>query len=187
MGYLEFMTKVIVLDRDGVINEDSDAFIKSADEWIPVEGSIEAIRLLKQAGWKVAVATNQSGIKRGYYDRAALSAMHQKMHSLLKPYAVDWISFAPYLGEDSSPARKPGAGMLQSIEKALGCSLKGAPMVGDTLGDINAALAMGMQPYLVKSGKGERTLADGDPLLESVPVHVNLLALVRQLIAEEGE
>lgn len=180
------MAKVIVLDRDGVINEDSDAFIKSADEWGPVEGSLQAIRMLKEAGWKVAVATNQSGIRRGYYDRATLSAMHQKMQSMLTPYSVDWISFAPYLGEDRSPARKPGTGMLQSIEKALGCSLKGAPMVGDTLGDLKAALRQGMRPHLVRSGKGERTLSTRDPLLQSIPVHVNLLALVRHLLAEDN-
>lgn len=178
------MQKVIVLDRDGVINEDSDAFIKSADEWHPVEGSIEAIKLLKQVGWKVAVATNQSGIKRGYYNRATLSAMHQKMQALLAPHTVDWISFSPYLGDDNSPARKPAAGMLQSIENALGIPLKGAPMVGDTLADIRAAQAMQMQPYLVKSGKGERTLATQDPLLESIPVHVNLLSVVKQLLEE---
>lgn len=176
--------KVIVLDRDGVINEDSDAFIKSADEWLPVAGSIDAIKMLKEAGWKVAVATNQSGIKRGYYDRSTLSAMHHKMQALLAPYAVDWISYSPYLGEDNSPARKPAPGMLQAIEKALGIPLKGAPMVGDTLGDIRAAMAMQMQPYLVQSGKGERTLATQDPLLETIPVHVNLLSVVKQLLEE---
>lgn len=178
------VAKIIVLDRDGVINEDSDAFIKSADEWHPVEGSMEAIQLLKAAGWKVAVATNQSGIKRGYYDRATLSAMHQKMQDLLAPHSVDWISFSPYLGDDNSPTRKPAPGMLQSIEKALGIPLKGAPMVGDTLADIRAAQAMQMRPYLVKSGKGERTLATQEPLLETIPVHVNLLSVVKQLLEE---
>jgi D-glycero-D-manno-heptose 1,7-bisphosphate phosphatase len=178
------MQKIIVLDRDGVINEDSDAFIKSADEWLPVEGSIEAIKLLKQAGWKVAVATNQSGIKRGYYGRATLSEMHRQMQNMLAPHGVDWISYSPYLGGDNSPSRKPAPGMLQAIEKALGIPLQGAPMVGDTLGDIRAAQAMQMQPYLVRSGKGERTLATQDTLLASIPVYDNLLSVVQQLLKE---
>lgn len=182
------MQKIIVLDRDGVINHDSDEFIKSADEWQPVKGSIEAIARLKAAGWIVAVATNQSGIKRGYYDRATLSAMHHKLQSLLREAGcekgVDWISFSPYLGDDHSPARKPAPGMLQSIEKALNTPLQGMPMVGDTLGDIKAALAMRMQPFLVKTGKGERTLATRDELLADIPVYQNLAQMVEHLLCK---
>ena len=182
------MEKVIVLDRDGVINHDSDAFIKSADELLPVDGSIEAIAQLKAAGWKVAIATNQSGIARGYYSRAVLSEMHQKMQALLADagcaQGVDWISYSPYLGPDNSPARKPGAGMLRSIEKALNVSLKAKPMVGDTLGDMNAALSMGMQPYLVKTGKGERTIAAHADELKAIPVYANLAQLVDELLSD---
>ena len=174
--------KIIVLDRDGVINEDSDAFIKSADEWHPVDGSIEAIKKLKKAGWLVAVATNQSGIKRGYYSRQTLSEMHQKFVALLGDDSIDWISYAPYLSDDDSPARKPGTGMLQAIEQRFGLSLKGAPMVGDTLADVKVAMAMGMQPVLVKTGKGERTLATGDALLQELPVFDNLHAVVEAFI-----
>ncbi|GAB6034028.1 D-glycero-beta-D-manno-heptose 1,7-bisphosphate 7-phosphatase [Galenea microaerophila] len=180
--------KIIVLDRDGVINEDSDAYIKHPDEWHPVPGSLEAIAQLKQAGWTVAVATNQSGIKRGYYDRATLSAMHQKLQSLLAevdPKAkVDWISFSPYVGEDRSPCRKPSPGMLQAIENRFGVSLAGAPMVGDTLADIRVAKAKKMTPYLVRSGKGERTLATDDPVLKEVAVYDNLLAVVQAILKE---
>lgn len=176
------MQKIIVLDRDGVINEDSDAFIKSADEWVPVPGSIEAIKKLKQAGWLVAVATNQSGIKRGYYSRQTLSTMHQKFMQLLDGETVDWISFAPYLGDDNSPARKPGTGMLTAIEQRYALSLAGMPMVGDTLADIKVAKAKGMQPYLVKSGKGERTLTTADPLLDGIPVYDNLNAVVEAIL-----
>lgn len=176
------MKQIIVLDRDGVINEDSDAFIKSPEEWIPVPGSIEAIKQLKKAGWIVAVATNQSGIKRGYYSRPTLSAMHQKFIDLLDGETVDWISYAPYLSDDNSPARKPGTGMLQAIEQRFNCSLAGAPMVGDTLSDIAVAKAKSMQPYLVKTGKGERTLATEDGLLKNVPVYENLAAVVEALI-----
>ncbi|WP_029406802.1 D-glycero-beta-D-manno-heptose 1,7-bisphosphate 7-phosphatase [Thiomicrorhabdus sp. Milos-T2] len=177
------MTKIIVLDRDGVINHDSDAFIKSPDEWLPIEGSIEAIKRLKQAGWIVAIATNQSGIKRGYYSRQTLSMMHQKFIDLLDGELVDWISYAPYLSEDNSPARKPGVGMLQAIEKRFNCNLKNAPMVGDTKADMEVALAKSMQPYLVKTGKGERTLAKGDLRLQSIPVYDNLNAVVEALLA----
>lgn len=176
------MNKIIILDRDGVINEDSDAFIKSADEWLPVPGSIEAIKRLKQAGWKVAVATNQSGIKRGYYSRQTLSQMHQKLQTLLEGEQVDWISYAPYLGDDDSPARKPGTGMLQAIQQRFGLPLKDMPLVGDTLADIKVAQAMQMQPYLVKTGKGERTLATKDKALDDVPVYKNLYAVVEALL-----
>ncbi|WP_130538097.1 D-glycero-beta-D-manno-heptose 1,7-bisphosphate 7-phosphatase [Thiomicrorhabdus indica] len=179
--------KIIVLDRDGVINYDSDAFIKSADEWIPVDGSLEAIARLKSAGWRVAVATNQSGIRRGYYSRATLSAMHLKMRMGLRELGsegVDWISFSPYLSNDNSPSRKPNTGMLQSIEKALNVSLEGKPMVGDTLGDLQAARNHGMHPYLVKTGKGMKTLQAQPEFLESVPVFENLAQLVDHLLCK---
>ena len=176
--------KIIVLDRDGVINHDSDAFIKSADEWLPLDGSLEAIAKLKHAGWTVAVATNQSGIRRGYYARATLSAMHQKMQCLLmkKEAKIDWINFSPYLADDCAPCRKPATGMLTAIENRFNVSLKGAPMVGDTLADIKVALAKGMQPYLVKTGKGQRTLATQDPILKDIPVYNNLLAAVEAIL-----
>lgn len=176
--------KIIVLDRDGVINEDSDAYIKSADEWIPIAGSIEAIIKLKQAGWIVAVATNQSGIRRGYYSRAALSEMHQKMQNLLKASGarVDWLNFSPYLDDDNAVCRKPATGMLRAIEGRFNLSLWDAPMVGDTLADIKVAQAKGMQPYLVRTGKGERTLETKDPALKEVPVYDNLLAAVEAIL-----
>lgn len=176
------MDKIIVLDRDGVINVDSDAFIKTADEWQPETGSIEAIKRLKQAGWTVAVATNQSGIARGYYSRQTLSEMHLKMQTLLGEMGVDWISYAPYLSDDNSPARKPATGMLSAIEHRFDCSLVGAPMVGDTLADIRVALAKGLKPYMVRTGKGERTLATEEADLNGIPVYNNLLAAVEAIL-----
>lgn len=176
------MQKIIVLDRDGVINIDSDAYIKSADEWEPLPGSIEAIQRLKRAGWIVAIATNQSGIKRGYYSQQTLSLMHQKLQTLLGNEGVDWISYSPYVTADASPSRKPGSGMLSAIEQRFGCSLKGAPMVGDTLADINAALAKQMRPYLVKTGKGERTLATTDSVLQGIDVFDSLNDVVEVLL-----
>lgn len=177
------MSCLIVLDRDGVINEDSDAFIKAPDEWQPVPGSLEAIARLTQAGWTVVVATNQSGISRGLYDRATLSAMHQKMQALLAPLGgrVDWISTSPYQGHENSPARKPGVGMLQAIAWRYGVSLTRVPFVGDTLGDVQAARTLQMQPVLVRSGKGERTLAAHGDAVAEVPVFANLAAAVEAL------
>ena len=177
--------KLIVLDRDGVINEDSDAFIKSPDEWVPVPGSLEAIARLNRAGWTVAVATNQSGIARGYYDTATLSAMHQKMQALLARQGgrVDWISTSPYLDHHNSPARKPGAGMLRAIAVRYGCDLCHVPFVGDTWGDVQAAQAVGMRPVLVRSGKGTRTLArHGEALAQAgVTVYDDLAAVAEAL------
>jgi len=180
------MQNIIVLDRDGVINVDSDAYIKSAKEWLPEAGSIEAICALKKAGWLVAIATNQSGIKRGLYRKEQLSQMHQKMQHLLSESGcqegVDWISFAPYLAEDNAPARKPNMGMLTAIEQRFGLSLAGMPMVGDTLADIQVAQAKQMLPYLVKTGKGERTLATNDACLINTPVYSNLHAAVEAIL-----
>lgn len=177
--------KIIVLDRDGVINEDSDAYIKHPDEWRPVEGSLEAIAKLKRAGWTVAVATNQSGVRRGYYTRETLHAMHMKLVALLAEHnvTIDWINYSPYIVEDHSPCRKPNTGMLQAIENRFHCSLSGQPMIGDTLADIVVAKARGMQPLLVKTGKGERTLAKQDALLQNVPVYDNLLTAVEALLS----
>lgn len=151
--------KLIVLDRDGVINEDSDAFVKSAAEWVPVPGSMAAIARLSQAGWTVAVATNQSGIPRGLYDRDTLSQMHLKLKRLVEAAGgrVDWISTAPYQNHHNSPARKPGAGMLRAIAWRYGIDLAGVPFVGDAFSDVQAALKVEMQPVLVRSGKGRRT------------------------------
>lgn len=180
------MTKnIVVLDRDGVINHDSDAFIKSADEWQPIEGSLEAIARLNAAGWLVAVATNQSGIKRGYYDRSNLSQMHQKMQSLLASVGghVDWLNYSPYLADCGSVCRKPLDGMLRAIELRYGQSLKGMPMVGDSLTDIQAAQQAGLVPYLVKTGKGERTLASQSTCLSGVNVYENLAAWVEECLA----
>lgn len=179
------MTKIIVLDRDGVINEDSDNFIKSADEWQPIPGSLEAIAHLNKAGWTVAVATNQSGIKRGYYDRAILSQMHMKMQMLLKQHGgrIGWLNYSPYLSGCGSVCRKPLDGMLRAIELRFGCNLKGMPMVGDSLGDIQAAQMLGLEPFLVRTGKGERSLASGDKCLQNVPVYANLYEFVEEWLA----
>lgn len=181
------MQKLIILDRDGVINQDSDQYIKSPQEWFPIEGSIEAIALLKQAGYQVAIATNQSGIARGYYDEHTLHAMHRKMSQLLKAHAadVDYIAYCPHGPDDGCSCRKPKAGMLYEIADHFAADLSQVTMVGDTLGDMRAAQAAGANFVLMKTGKGERVIAAGE-LPKSIPVYNNLLAYVQQLLGYLG-
>lgn len=152
--------KLIILDRDGVINEDSDNYIRSADEWIPIPGSIEAIALLSRAGYAIAVATNQSGIGRNYYGLAELDAMHDKMNRLVNDMGglIQVVVFCPHTPEDGCDCRKPQPGLVRQIEMTLNTSAKGAWLVGDTTRDIDVARTAGCKPVLVKTGKGHRTL-----------------------------
>ncbi len=155
--------KLIVLDRDGVINYDSDQFIKSPDEWIPIPGSLEAIARLSHAGFRVVVATNQSGIGRGLFDIGALNAIHNKMHRALATAGgrIDAVFFCPHSGDSQCECRKPRAGMLRESGSRVGVELTRVPARGDSLRDLQAATAVGAQPILVLTGKGEKTLRDG--------------------------
>lgn len=154
------MQKIVILDRDGVINHDSDAYIKSANEWHPIEGSIEAIALLKQHGYKIAVATNQSGIARGYYNEADLDKMHQKLNELLSAYStrIDLILFCPHQPIDACDCRKPNPSMLIKAARKLDADLSQTYFVGDTLTDYQCAQNAGAKFALVKTGKGERAI-----------------------------
>jgi D-glycero-D-manno-heptose 1,7-bisphosphate phosphatase len=156
--------RLIVLDRDGVINHDSDQFIKSPDEWRPVPGSLEAIARLNHAGYRVVVATNQSGIGRGLFDMAMLNSIHEKMYKALAHAGarVDAIFFCPHTADATCECRKPRAGMLIEIGKRFNTELTGVPCVGDSLRDLQAAEVVGAQPMLVLTGKGEKTLRDGN-------------------------
>jgi D-glycero-D-manno-heptose 1,7-bisphosphate phosphatase len=156
--------KLIVLDRDGVINYDSDAFIKSPDEWRPVPGSLEAIARLNHAGYRVVVATNQSGIGRGLFDMAMLNSIHEKMHKALAQAGgrLDAIFFCPHTADSRCECRKPKAGMLLEIGKRFNVELTAVPCIGDSLRDLQAAESVGAQPMLVLTGKGEKTLRDGN-------------------------
>jgi D-glycero-D-manno-heptose 1,7-bisphosphate phosphatase len=176
--------KLIILDRDGVINEDSDNYIKSPAEWIPVTGSLQAISRLNAAGYKVAVATNQSGIARGYYNLPMLERMHQKMHDLLAEQggAIDYISYCPHGPDDECSCRKPKPGMLLEIMDHFGCSNKETVFVGDTLGDMKAASNANIPFVLVKTGKGIRTLDTGEVDLGKVSVYTNLADYVEWLL-----
>lgn len=177
--------KLIILDRDGVINEDSDNFIKNADEFIPISGSLEAISRLNHAGYMVMVATNQSGVSRGLFDIDTLNSMHNKLRRLLAGYGgrIDGIFFCPHGPDDHCDCRKPRPGLLQDIAQRLNTDLEGVPVVGDSLRDLQAAEAVSAQPILVRTGKGERTLAAVDNI-QHIPVYDNLAHFVDQLLEE---
>lgn len=175
--------KLLILDRDGVINQDSDAYIKSLDEWIPIPSAITAIARLSKAGWTVAVATNQSGIARGYYDLATLESMHQRLRELVAEQGgeVGLVVYCPHGPDEGCDCRKPKPGMLLQIAQHYGAELHGIWFVGDSRGDLDAALAVDCQPVLVKTGKGERTLAK--PLPEGTLVFDDLAAVADQLLS----
>lgn len=177
--------KLVILDRDGVINQDSDNFIKSVDEFITLPGSVEAIARLNQAGYRVAIATNQSGIARGYYDLDTLNAMHEKLRGELATHGatIDMIAFCPHGPDDHCECRKPKPGMYLEIAKRFDVSLAGVPIIGDSLRDLQAAQAVAASPILVRTGKGERTIAKGEGL-EGIPVYEDLAAAVSALLEE---
>ena len=156
-------SKLIILDRDGVINEDSDDYIKSAAEWRAIPGSLEAIARLNQHGYRVAVATNQAGLARGLFDMHALNAIHQKMHleSQTVGSHISAVFFCPHAPEDFCDCRKPRPGMLRAIGQRFDIQLTGVPFVGDSLRDLQAAFEVGCTPYLVRTGKGQQTLDIG--------------------------
>lgn len=178
--------QLIILDRDGVINEDSDNYIKSPEEFIPIPGSLEAISRLNHAGYLVMIATNQSGIARGYFDMDTLNQIHDKLKRILNGLGghIDGIFFCPHGPDDQCRCRKPQPGLLEEIARRLDTSLAGVPVVGDSLRDLQAAQQVGATPVLVRTGKGERTLAKGEGL-EAVPVFDNLASYVDHLL--EGQ
>jgi len=180
--------KLIVLDRDGVINEDSDAFIKSPEEWHLLPGSAEAIARLTHARYQVVVATNQSGVARGYFDLGVLNRIHEKMQREVGVAGgrIDAIFFCPHGPDDGCECRKPKPGMFRDIEKRLQIKLSGVPAVGDSLRDLQAAQTVGARAMLVRTGKGlktEQQLVDA-PLAETVDVFDDLAAVVDTLLSE---
>lgn len=180
---IKSMRKILILDRDGVINQDSPAFVKSAAEWIPLPGSIEALAKLYQAGWTLAIATNQSGIARGLFTQADLDAQHAKMLALLKAAggAVHHIAWCPHGPDSNCTCRKPKTGLLQQISQALKLDLNQAIMVGDSLRDLQAGQAMGCKAVLVLTGKGQATLEAGVGL-KNVQVVADLAELAELLL-----
>jgi len=179
--------KVIVLDRDGVINHDSDAYIKSAEEWRPIDGSLDAIARLNHAGYIVVVASNQSGLARGYFDIEALTAMHQKMDDLLSKAGgrVDAIFYCPHGPDDGCSCRKPKPGMLLDIGQRFNVSLSDLTFIGDSVTDIKTARNVLANAVLVRTGKGlkaEKILQSESE--EPVPVYDDLASAVTAILQE---
>ena len=177
--------KVIILDRDGVINHDSDAYIKSVEEWIPVAGSLEAIARLNHSGYTVVVASNQSGLARGYFTIETLMAIHKKMdEELLKIGGkVDAIFYCPHGPDDACNCRKPKPGMLLEIGQRFNVPLKDVVFIGDSISDIKAASNASAKPVLVRTGKGKKAekilLAESN---KSVPIFDDLDSAVTTIL-----
>jgi D-glycero-D-manno-heptose 1,7-bisphosphate phosphatase len=183
--------KLVILDRDGTINQDSDDFIKTADEWMPLPGALEAIARLNQAGWHTVVASNQSGLGRGLFEVSDLNAIHAKMHQMLAAVGgrIDAVFYCPHTPVEGCHCRKPATGLLEQIEDRYGFDLKNVPMVGDSARDVIAGVAVGCEPHLVLTGKG--AVYKGRKLPETFPldtrVHEDLAAFVDFLLAREEE
>jgi D-glycero-D-manno-heptose 1,7-bisphosphate phosphatase len=175
----------ILLDRDGVINEDSDEYIKSPEEWIPIPGSLDAIARLNRAGWRVVVVSNQSGVARRLFDIEVLMRINAKMHRLLSEIGgrIEANFFCPHGPQDGCSCRKPLPGLLRDFAERLRLDLRGVPFVGDSRRDLEAAIAVEAQPILVRTGKGARTLEKlGSP--GSLPVFKNLAEVADALLVE---
>ena len=176
--------KIVILDRDGVINEDSPDYIKSVSEWQPIAGSLEAIARLHQAGYRVFVATNQAGLGRGLFDYDSFSAINDRMQKQLAELGgrIDGIFFAPEHPDQATPRRKPGPGMLLDIAKRLNISVENVPMVGDSWRDIQAARAAGARPVLVRTGNGRDTEKQHASELAGTPVYDSLAEFATALL-----
>ncbi len=182
--------KLVILDRDGTINEDSDEFVKTPEEWTPLPGALEAIARLNHAGWHVVIASNQSGLGRGLFDVSTLNAMHAKMHKLLAAVGgrVDAVFYCPHAPDEGCRCRKPEPGLFEQIGERYGLDLHGVPAVGDSARDVLAGVAAGCEPHLVLTGRG--AACKGRKLPEKFPqetqVHADLAAFADFLIAREA-
>jgi D-glycero-D-manno-heptose 1,7-bisphosphate phosphatase len=190
---------LVILDRDGVINQERPDFVKTADECVPIDGSIAAIARLHQAGFTVVVATNQSGLARGKFDLDDLEDMHAKLTALVEAAGgeISAIFYCPHAPEDKCKCRKPKPGLLEAIEAEFNTSVEGVPFIGDTLRDLQAGLQKGCKPILVQTGNGADTLAalqqaqpasDDLPqvILEQVHTFANLAAAADYLITTKN-
>jgi D-glycero-D-manno-heptose 1,7-bisphosphate phosphatase len=175
--------RLVILDRDGVINEDSDEYIKCPAEWVPIPNSLEAMLRLNQAGYRIVVVTNQSGVARGLLDVSTLNRIHGKMHHLLAQMGgnIEAVLFCPHLPTDNCDCRKPRPGLLQELSRRLRISLDGVPAVGDSLRDLQAAQAVGAKPLLVRTGKGKIT-AENASLPSRIEVYDDLASAVEALL-----
>ena len=178
------MNRLIMLDRDGIINQDSLHYIKSPDEFILLPDSCEAIARLSHAGFRVAVATNQSGISRGFYDEAQLAAIHAKMMASVQAVggSIDFVTHCPHMPDAGCLCRKPQPGMLLAIARHFDCSLTNVPFIGDRVSDIQAAEAAGASPMMVLSPMTDRVGLASYP---HVPVFKSLTECVDVLLARQ--
>ena len=175
--------KLVILDRDGVINYDSASYIKSPDEWKPIPGSLEAIAQLSQAGYHVVIASNQSGIGRGLFEMATLNAIHDKMHHAIGQLGgrIDAVFFCPHAQDGGCNCRKPKPGLLEEIGRRFNVNLRGVPSIGDSLRDLEASAAVGAQPILVLTGKGQKTRRE-DGLPPGTVIYADLAEAVESII-----
>ena len=178
--------KLVVLDRDGVINHDSDAFIRSAAQWQAIDGSPEAIALLSDSGFTVAVATNQSGLARGHFDEDALNEIHLTMAMAVAEAGgeIDRIVFCPHGPDDNCDCRKPAPGLLRQLSDYYALSMQGVPFIGDSLSDLEAAAAVGARGILVRSGNGRATEEALQAVGKTAETYDDLLQAARHLISE---
>ena len=179
--------KLIVLDRDGVINHDSEDYIKTPEEWRPLRGSLDAIAALTAAGFRVVVVSNQSGIGRGLFSEAVLDEIHRKMTSAVEAAggAIAGIYYCPHAPDHGCNCRKPLPGLLERIKEDFGVSLSGIPFVGDKVGDLALARRVGARPILVLTGYGRATLASLND--NEVEVFPDLASAASTLIGERDE
>lgn len=181
--------KLVILDRDGTINQDSDDFVKSPDEWIPLPGALEAIARLNHAGWQVVIASNQSGLGRGLFDVATLNAVHTRMHKMLAAVGgrVDAIFYCPHAPEEGCNCRKPRSGLFAQIGERFGVELAGVPVAGDSVRDLQAGAALGCEPHLIFTGKGAawRDTALSADFPAGTIAHEDLTSFARYLIARD--
>lgn len=173
---------LVILDRDGVINHDAERHVRSPDEWTPIAGSLEAIARLNHAGFRVVVATNQSGLSRKYFDIETLARIHEKMQRMLSDFggSIEAIFFCPHTPRDRCECRKPKPGMLIDIASSLRISLEGVAFIGDSTRDIEAGVAAGARSILVRTGNGLET----EQQVDDIEVFDDLAAAANQLIAE---
>ena len=186
--------KLVILDRDGTINSDSDDFVKTPEEWIPLPGALEAIARLNHAGWHVVIASNQSGLGRGLFDVASLNAIHAKMHKMLAAVGgrIDAVFYCPHSPEESCNCRKPLPGLFEQIGARFGVPLKGVPTAGDSLRDLQAGASAGCEPHLVLTGKSlkyRKDLAGGQPdgLPAGTVLHEDLSAFADFLLERRAQ
>ena len=178
--------RLVVLDRDGTLNLDDKAIIAGPDDWVPVAGALEAVARLNQAGCRVVIATNQSGLGRGLFDADTMNRVHAKMNKLLAAVGarVDAVFFCPHSRDDACDCRKPKPGMFKRIADTFNVDLKCVPAIGDSLRDLQACAALGCQPMLVLTGKGEKTKAEGN-LPENTLEFANLAAAIEHLLGKD--